>query len=77
MITFSKQITHKGSNSIQINVEKNGAPYGIIRTFKETKRDSSPWQVILLDGTYECFWGEWGKSESKRKALEKAKKSIK
>lgn len=76
MITFSKQIKKLGSNCITINVSKNGQPYGIIRTFKDTKFNHSPWQVILLDGRTEDFWGIWRNTASKREALKKAKAFV-
>lgn len=71
MITFSKIQSHPGSNVYHVNIDRNGEPLGVIRKFKNNKTDTSPWQVILLDGTYENFWG------NKAQGLKAAKKFVK
>ena len=76
MKTFSNQIVQSGSNCISINVSHNNVPFGIIRTFRDTKTDQSPWQAIPLKGLHKDFWGIAGKPATKKEALEFAKQYM-
>ena len=69
MTTFSKIRTAVGSTRQYIEVSRNGKPFGTIWTYKNTKKESSPWQAQTLNDVHKVF--EY--NTDKNKALKDAK----
>ena len=53
--TFTKVRRNIGSSCTQVNVDKDGRPFGALWTFRNTKTEWHPWHAQALNGEHRTF----------------------
>lgn len=73
-LTYIKRVPIEGSTTREIAVEKDGKPFGLIWTYKNTKTCWHPWHVVGCGVEHKTFYkGEKGRDLKAAKAYIESK----
>lgn len=54
--TFNRIARAHGSNQTKIEVDRNGRPWGMVWTFRNTRTETHPWHAKALNGEHKAFY---------------------
>lgn len=57
-LEFSKVLTTRGSRMREINVSRNGRPFGKMWTWPNTRTEWHPWHAQPLNGEHKVFYNK-------------------
>lgn len=62
---YNRRKRKPGSNMIEVEVSRNGRPFGMIWTFVASRREKHPWHSKPLNGDHAAFYGRDGLNKAK------------